>query len=321
MSIKNFKIHNINPKENDKDIIKLLPTMLIPYEVSLELHDVNVAIANGIRRVMLSEIPVKALKFRFNDFKTTDPFILVDFILSRIRNIPINQNIPINTILELDVINNTEDVIHIKTKDLKIIKGSYSTHTDKKLPFNETYTIAMLNPNKSLKITNIYIKSNYGYKYGGYSVACNARSIPIDIEPYNSFTKEGVKSSVSDPKKFRLTWCSNGNMSANDIFKLSCDEIINRLNNIKTFIDSIELHKDISILRINKESDTIGNILIKSICDDYPNISAATYNCNNVTHELIIRIRKNDNATDIINKTIDKNVKLLEKIKKLIIIV
>ena len=105
-------------------------------------------------------------------------------------------------------------------------------------------------------------------------------------------------------------------MSAYDIFKLSCDEIINRLNNIKTFIDSIELHKDISILRINKESDTIGNILIKSICDDYPNISAATYNCNNVTHELIIRIRTNDNATDIINKTIDKNVKLLEKIKK-----
>ena len=311
MSIKNLKIQQLIPNETDKEISKLLPTILIPYHASFDINNINVAIANGLRRVILSELQVKSMKAKLKNFSTTDHFILGDFILNRLQNIPINQNIPDDTKFELDVINKTESIMNVKTKDIKILN---TTH--KKLPFNDTYTLIQLNPNKSLKISDIYIKKNYGYNHGGHSVACNVVSIPTDIDMYDSFTKIGVRSSISDPKNFKITFNSNGNMEADKIIISACEEIIRRLNNLKDRLDTIEVQNDIHVLHIEHESDTIGNIIIKSINDLYPQISIATYNCNIVTHEMTIKIRSKDNAKDIINNVIDKNIKLLESLKK-----
>jgi len=298
------------PKENDPDISNLLPTMFKPYEGTLQLNNINTAIANGFRRVILSELPIKAMKFKSSSFSTTDPFILVDFVQGRFRNIPIDQNISTDTIFSLDVTNKTERLLEVKTKDLKIIKGT------NRLPFNSTFTLFMLNPSKSVSISEIYIKIDYGYNHGGHSVTCNARSLPTDIEPFNTFTKTGIPSSIADPKNFKIIFISNGNMDAKDIIKLACKELINRLRDLKNI--EIEYQNDIAIIT-KKESDTIGNIITKSVCELYPDIPSVTYYHNYIDNNLTVKLKTNLDASEVINKAIDYNISIIEKIKQGII--
>lgn len=43
-SVKNIKVTSLTPKVKDPEIQKLLPTVVEPQDVSMELHDVNVAV-------------------------------------------------------------------------------------------------------------------------------------------------------------------------------------------------------------------------------------------------------------------------------------
>lgn len=297
--IKNIKEISLIPNEPDKEISKLLPTVMHAYEGTFEIHNVNVAVANGIRRVMLSELPVKALWYDDVNFSTTNPFTLNDFTLTRIRNIPILQNVDDKFSCSLDVVNNTIDVLMVKSGQMK---------SNKPLPFNETFTIAALEPNSSLHIKDIVVKTDYGYNFAGHSVACNVVCVPMDLTPYNGFTKTGTKSSISDPRNHRITFVSNGNMSSKNIIVASCSEIINRLKLIYDVLDEISFIQDTHVLIIKGETDTIGNLIMKTICEIYPDITACVYEVDTVAKKLTIRLRTQQSPKDIIKKALDANI-------------
>ena len=311
MSVENFKIKSLKIKEDNPVIRKLLPTVIFPYEASFELKNVNVAIANAIRRTIMGEIPVKSLFFSLDDFETTDPFILYDFVLTRIKNIPIDQSIDINTTYSLNIINKTEDIMEVKSKDL-VMSSRYSKHNKKY--FNETFTITTLEPSREIHISKIFVKEDYANNHAGHTVAFNAISIQTDVEPYNSFTKKGIKSAIANPSNFKISFRSNGNMDAKDILKLACKEIINRLDDVRKYIEDIQIREDFVYLQIDKENDTIGNILMKSISDDYPDIKAVTYHADPIQKNVILRMRTNNDPKDILENTIEKNINIFKKI-------
>ena len=288
MLVKNFKIESLAPKISPKDNKELMPDNLHPYKASFEITGINEAVSNGLRRVIMTELPVKALYFDLDDLSTTDPFTLNDFVQTRLRNIPIDQKIPLNATFNLDFQNNTEDLIAVKSGNLQIKPGS----TVKKLPFNIQYTLAEIKPNTNLKINNISVKRAHGYDFGGHTVAFSATSIPLDATPYNGFTKTGQHSSVANPKHFRITFISNGNMEAKEIVKESCNEIIMRLKMIMELLKD-DLHKldNEYKLNIHGESDTTGNLIMRTVCDLYPDIPAITYDMNHISRILSLRIK------------------------------
>ncbi len=67
-SIGDFVVEDLGAKITDKSLKHLVPNVLIPKKVTVELNNINVAIANGLRRTIMGELPVKCLYFNYEDF-------------------------------------------------------------------------------------------------------------------------------------------------------------------------------------------------------------------------------------------------------------
>jgi len=114
---------------------------------------VNVSLANGLRRIILSEIPTVVI--RTETYKDNQCTIITntgrlhsEIIKQRLSCIPIHMQfkdldiLPGNYILEIDMKNDTTDMIYVTTEHFKIknkASGNYLTNeeTKKIFPFNK----------------------------------------------------------------------------------------------------------------------------------------------------------------------------------------
>jgi len=303
--MKNVKVENLAPKIQDRELARLMPTVLQPYRFTFELHGVNVAIANAIRRVILSELPAVRLMFDAKNFKTTDPFQLVDYIRdTRIGMIPIRQDIDPKTVYRLAVVNDSETPMMVKSGMLECIRG------DKRAAFNETFDICRLAAKSSIVIDDITVVRGYGYQNSGFSVAFNAMSIPLDVQMFDEEKSSGVSSSVSDPRNFRLGFTCNGVMDPKDIVKVAVNEIIARLERISKSIQDVQSAGDLYTLTVSDETDTTGNIIIKFIADERPDVTA-TYSVSPLAKSLTLKIRTSDDIATVLSQACKSGIKML----------
>lgn len=301
--VKNFKVDTVGPKTSDKLVAALLPTVNVPVRCSMELHGVNVAIANGLRRVLMSELPAMRMTFAHDSFHTNDPFMKVDYIRDRIYNIPVRQDNP-NATWKLHKVNDTAMGMRIKTRDLIGTKGL----------FNETFDVALIGSNRFITIDKIYLQKGYGYNHAGHSLAFAVSSVPLDQTPYDQHTGEGVRSSVSDPRVHRLAFTTNGTMDPKKIVLLACSELVTRLNAVIKAIPSINHANDTYHLVLNNESDTVGNILVKGLVETYPDITAATYSMDDIVRSITVSVRTDDDLESMLIDVCKKNIKVVESI-------
>lgn len=305
VSVKNFQVKNIKPVV-PQYAAKYLPTVLTPQSVSFELHGVNIAIANGIRRVIEGEFPTKSLNFDIDgdNFETNDPFVLNDFIRTRIRCIPVHQSIKKDSVFSIDVLNTSHQNIEVKSSAIK---------PNPKL-FDETISITELLPNKYIKIKKIYVDEGQSRFYGGFTVSSGSACVVLDVKPLNMYTRSGTPASEADPRSFRITFDTNGTIEPKKIVTQSCDEIIKRLAHIKGMLYKLVKTEDIHQLRVEGENDTTGNILMKTICDIFPDIPSCVYLVNLIDKSMTINLRTSD-PVDVLESAIAEATKILEKIK------
>jgi DNA-directed RNA polymerase subunit L len=302
--ITSIKIKDISPKLSG-EAGKLLPKTLKPESCEFELHNVSLAIANGIRRAIISETKTRALTMLSDDFHTNDVFVkLPDFIISRIRCIPVKQSVSLNAVYKLSVTNNTADMMDVKTSHLT---GGPSNM------FDETITILKLNPGKYVTIDKITIDEGYGYNFAGYSTAYGATCIPLDVIPYNMYTGEGVKSMVSDPRSHKIAFDTNGTIDCHNLISNACHEIIDRLENIRTMMYKLQQLEDKYQLYINGENDTTGNIIMKTVCDLYKDIPMFIYTVDDINKGMRLDMQTDD-PNGIINGAIKYASDVLKKI-------
>jgi DNA-directed RNA polymerase subunit L len=302
--VKNFKVVDLAPKIPDPKIAALLPNTLTPQHAEFELHGVHIGIANGLRRCIMSEIPIKAMNFDFADFTTNDPFILNDFISGRIRNIPIKQNVSEKATFSLDVQNQTEEIIYVKSGQ---IKGN--------LPFNETFTVTALEPNKFIKISKIYIETGYPYNYGGFVGATNVVCVPLDQIPYNNYTGEGVRSAISNPVNHKIAFNTNGTISPKDIIVSACGELTRRLNLALGELPNITVENNTYLFILHAENDTLGNMLMKTLVDMFPDLPTVTYTVDHINRNLTMKLISNVEVDGMITTAVKKCIEQLEMIK------
>jgi len=349
--IKNIKIENLVSKVDPK-YRRYISKNLQPQKVSFELHNANVAIANGLRRTLLNETIVKSMIFDLMEFKCSYPFMLNNFILDRMRSIPLLQSTPIDATFTLSIANNTDGRIKQIKNIYNRIKRDYGKLTTEEeeqmkkdlanaenpslmfvysgdiewkgkqhssLPFNETFQIAILEPGTSLEIPTIKVNEGYGYEHASFSLTASAYSKALDQIPLDLYTKKGISSSVSDPRVHEIGFVSNGIMDANEMIKYACKTLIERLTFIKGMTNEIVMMQSYSLtegttttpsnehsyqLEVKDESHTIGNILMKTICD-IENIESVNYTVDNFTRKFTLKLKTSSDVKKILERSID----------------
>lgn len=310
--VSNIVVTDLSPKVKNPAIQKYLPSGYFPKHIEFNIKGVSNAVSNGLRRTIGGELLVKALFAEFENLTTTDVFIIPEMVLKRLRMIPLDQSTPLNATFEIDATNDTPNVRDVKSSEIKIIGGM------KKLPFNETFTLFTLQPGRACNIKPIGIHQAYGFTEGDgmHCVACNTVSICTDQTPINMYTGEGISSSVANPREWKIAFNTNGTMAPKDIVKSACDNIIARVMSVQELLYSIENKNDEYSLTIEGESDTLGNLFMRTISDLYPDIRAVTYSGVNVGRTLTIRVRCDEDINTIFTTAIKQIVKTYGDIKK-----
>lgn len=342
INVTDIKIVDLTPRVKKPEHVKLIPKNYSAKYFEVVIHGVNAATSNAIRRTISCEMLVKALNLDYYEIDTDNVFLIPEMIVSRFKMLPINQNVGLNSTFSIDVQNDTLDVVDVKSSELKVNTGNL---TDITTVLSNTFTLFTLPPKTYFRARNITVQQNYGFResYGALVLACNVASVAMDQKPINSYEKSGIfglilgeetgkeddqdkgksvegessglSSSVANPKVWKISFNTNGTMPPKKIMSAACDNLIERVNSVKDLLYSIKNNKDEYILTIEGESDTIGNLIARTISDLYPGIIFVTYFARNIDRTLVIKVRCDEDITIIFNSAIDHIIETLTKIK------
>lgn len=291
VKVKNIKFTELPFETDDKNLqkcISLIKTINADYKkfipknpkqkLSFELTESQPELANCIRRYLMDEMEVYSMDVNEEKIKSTDKFILNDFIKKNIELIPFKQDIDTDIQLKLHVENKTDEIITIYSKDLEILYKNKPAKIEDYV--TTTIPITQLRPCSTIDITDIKIVSGTGkVDAGKFALLSNIYYEIMDVEPLeeNKFKRVGESSLVSNPTHFKLILTSHRNLDLRKIMPLCCANIIKKLEDIKTELtkidekekiylsDMIELETkgDIKLFNLKGEYWTISNIIAK----------------------------------------------------------
>ena len=221
------------------DAYSLLPSK--PYHtVSFQLNNTYSAFANALRRILVEEIIVSSMTTDENDILTDDEFIsgLKKVLLKNLALTPINQESKLlesGCDIHLYVKNTTNDIIDVFASDIKITSNKKEVSND--LIIYPNIVIMRLRPGKYLNLRKIVIQTGRAYEHYGYFSLLNSTMYrPLDIIPYDQFTKKGEKSMEVDCSKFELGFTTCGNIMPKTVINKMIDKFEYDLLDIKTKI-------------------------------------------------------------------------------------
>jgi DNA-directed RNA polymerase subunit L len=183
-TVSEIKRHEYKISEDTIELCKKLNCLqFLPtnnyQKLSFVLNNVRIPMANSIRRMGDSEIPISIMTFQDNTIDTDDRFIIEYVLKKRVNLIPILQTH--DKTWMLDVYNPSDVDIAIYSNEIKI-KGDAAASFNEKM-FHDTFLVTMLRPGKYLKIDNIYTTSGQAYKDGAqFSIDGKIGYECLDIE-------------------------------------------------------------------------------------------------------------------------------------------
>jgi len=316
-----------------KDYKKYLPNR--PKEsISFELHDITSDMANTIRRFLYDEILVYSMSLDEYDIKTTDPFILNDYVKKRIESIPIIQDMEKYDIdkftINLSFENLTAESMNIYTRDFEIL------YNDKKYTgdyfFSENICVFSLKSSKKIKISNIKIIRGVAKDDASkFLLLSNINYKILDTKPINKtqHKKTGESSLNSNPSKFLFKLTNHRNIKPKKILNLCLDNITERMENINAEIKKInendtnyisdliklETNGNFIILHMNNEYWTLANV-ISRYC--YLQDKDIEFVCSSIIHpttEISLIKIKHKNYLKILINAINDIIKDVKNIK------
>lgn len=302
----NFKSTELRLKAPHKDIQTLLDaaSTLVKSAVEFQLSGVNVAVANAMRRVLMSELFVKSMYFDLDQFTTNDPFLIVDYIQSRIRQIPIHQSAEGDITLDVTAGDKPMKIFtkHLKTKQQKI--------------FNPNIEICTLGAHFHLKI-NIKITKMRGTDFGANIISTGAVCLPLDQVPFSVANETGVRSTMADPHKFLIKFNTNGTDAPKTILINVCNNIINRVTHISKMPNLVKSQEALHAITIPEETDTIGALITRTMFDLYgKQITYINYFVKEYNNVCEIKFKYTAGDKDkMVESTFKKIIKTLEDIK------
>ncbi len=266
-AIQNLKLttHQIKlagtPYSSLKHLIPDSANSILQYELTSTNH----TFVNGLRRAIMSEIPVRYLTVSMADIMTTDPWIDADIIRKRIEMIPIPQSTPIGTTYALVFENKSDTYVDVMSAHIKQ-RGTVVKGIDQGIP------ICSINSTYSISISNITVAETYGYLNSRAAIGrVGMEVLNYDMENTSSSESDIGKSDRSPPTHFGMVIEMPGNMHPKEHVIKAIDSICNRLDLID--YSSAKIEFDVYKLPILNETHTIGNLLSTYIYAICPSIS------------------------------------------------
>lgn len=210
------KIREIKKKIN-YDLTELLPDD--NYEVvSFKLSNTNSSMANAIRRVLISELPVWSLTLKTESLKTDDFYIRYDDLADRINSLPIHQDIFNNTdepekyiMFSLHAKNDTSEIMDVLSADIDVTYHSKVKQEKNKL-FEESVVLQKLRDGHYLDF-ELVLEKGFGFQHGGkFSATKNPIYRPSD-NPLIASENSGQSSLISNPREFYFSYETYGTYS------------------------------------------------------------------------------------------------------------
>jgi len=225
-------------------LAKKIPSV-VNRTLTFTLTDTNCAIANAIRRTLISELPIKHLTVSLTDIKTTDPYVIGEAIRKRIEMIPISQSIDPELVFAVRFENNGDEFIDVPSSEIKV-KGI--TPTNDIVPF---IPICDINAGTSFAINDIHVVESYGFDNSRVSIG--RVSYEILNQDFNQ------PSTTAAPTQFRIQLETPGVINPVEMTRKAIDNIIERLGAIDYGNSIVEFN--IYKLTIPNETHTIGRLL------------------------------------------------------------
>lgn len=287
-SVKNLKvnkldlINEINNKKNKSmqlciDLLtkhNIDPITILPkvdkLTVSFELVNSNSDIANGIRRCLMDEIPIKSFQLNeHDDLESSDPYILCDSIKKQIELLPINQEYDYSNIdISLYKKNDTDIIIDVTTDDL-IFKDK---NNNLKNIVGSGILLTRLRPSETIKIKKMSIVTGIGKEnYGKFSSVSNITYKILDVDPLidTHIGNDGMSSMNSNPKHFYIEYSTHRNIEYPlKLVDTCCDILISKLQTILDDVKNISNSDKIYVSDLIT-LDTIDNKKVLKIKGEY----------------------------------------------------
>jgi len=248
--------------------------------ISFETIDIDLSILNGIRRVLLMDIPI--LGFIGNGIDSTINIIENTTVLNneiienRIALIPLDVSEAYNdkyifgeNKLEIELkVNCTENIKIITTENLVVKIDNIINTTFFKKPY---ITITKLRKNESLHLKAEAVKET-GRKNASFNIISGAT---VYYKPKEKFTNntsiiEQERNYIEGAYVFEFE-IINTTISHKYMLLKATDILINKLVVLieKSTIEQFENNKETYDFSISDENDTIGNIIQSYVFDNY----------------------------------------------------
>lgn len=233
------------------------PFPLCEQVLTFDLKNTRAAVGVAFQRVMTQELQGYYLTTAIENMDgTTDPFMKPEFVIGRLRNMPLVYGLQDASALEfeLDYTNDTKATASVHSRHLRLTKG--------KVPgpvFNPTFEIAALQPGMRIVIRKIVVVEGTGRMAAPANVAIRGRSVVLDMERLpREQTHKGmqgsaqlsgfvVPSTIARPTQFRVTVSiaagARGSRKALDLPTRACNNIVMRLRQV---LDVLERPSDAS---------------------------------------------------------------------------
>lgn len=335
------EIHSesLAPKVTDPEVRKLLPTTgEHPILHSVIIRGINTAVANGLRRILMTEMGNLALRIDDESWECDDPFVLTDMIARRILNIPIVQR----EVREGDqyvfaAVNDSDDTLDVYSRTFRATRAH-----SRALPFFDTFVILTLQPRRHIKFTATVVSGN-SYADAVFATCNTVAAIPLDERVLDPVTKAPPvhdaqlplapnvryfeSSAMTDPRDFLLKFTSCGKGDTKSLMKRAVTTFIERIARIKdanivegppktshdhssaTVVAHDMMQHQVSHIYhivIPNETRTIGELFVRCALDIFPRLNFAGNDTNRLTNELIICFRSHfDEPKTVIKRTVD----------------
>jgi len=288
--------------------------------LKFDIKDVNLSIANGIRRIMMSEVPSFSIDIDKINIQNNTSIFHNEYVKERLALVPIKyyneisttdsnkynfiEVIKMNNIkCSINIENNTENIIEVTTENITIKLRTIFGDEDEYLNIKEKLfqkphiLLLQLKPKEKFECT---MEISEGIA-GKYSLNKNLKT---NNASWQTCTNVGFYHDINF-YSYDLETC--GVYNNKTILYMAVETLIKKLNNFikniqnksdDTRIKTVPNVKNMYNIIINKENHTLGNILVELLYKN-ENVEFCSYKQPHPLEDIIIlQIKTSNNLID-----------------------
>jgi DNA-directed RNA polymerase subunit L len=299
--------------------------------VKFQINNTNgqfkISFPNCLRRIIISYIDCYAVDFESIKFIENNSLFNNEFLKERLKLIPIiSNNNEKYELLELSCIqvNETETIEDVYVSNFKIKDTTNNKELDI-TKFIEEQEILFTKLQNNQKINfEAKLKKGNAFTHGAQFSPVSSCVVTFHNSDYD---KEAIierernfdLNQVNDPKIYEFSYESIGFFKSEEIIKMGCEVMIEKLNALKNKFTDYEYTNDFYHFHIIDENDTLGNVFTTYLLVNKEIKYCGYQNVHPLKNEITIKIKiegTKEKLMELIENTINDLIKKTENIKK-----